>query len=134
MVLGEHSLTGTMYGGKEEYTLLPFKDTSLKTLLASKIPSLPEDIAGEGAVETESAPPPTLFADEGTKEGLLVEKDGKVYANEGGHLVTPIFGAGAQRSDVARKYIAVRTALKDLITRSSRRPPRRRRSRTSESG
>jgi N12 class adenine-specific DNA methylase len=113
MVLGEHSLSGTMYGGKEEYTLLPLSGKDLKDILSGQIAKFPANIAGEGAVETEP-PPPTLFADEGTKEGILLEKEGKIYINEGG-VLKPLFTG--RRADAARRYIAVRGVLKDLINK-----------------
>ena len=109
MVLGKHSLQGTMYA-KDTYTLLPFAGKELKSLLPEQIETLPEDIAGESSIEVEPAP---IFADEGTKDGLIVEKEGKIYINEGGRL-NPIFGI--QKAEPVRKYIGIRTALKDLIT------------------
>jgi N12 class adenine-specific DNA methylase len=112
MVLGEHSMKGSMYGGDgKEYTLLPGKEP-LEEALAKAVNSFPAAIAGEGALVSQQG---TVFAESGTKNGILLEKDGQLYVNEGGELVRPDFTKYAARVVVAKRYIGVRDLAKELI-------------------
>ncbi len=114
MVLGEHSLKGTMYGQTEktqegeekrtEYATLPKKGMILSELLTKAITNLPENIAGiRPAVKKEE---PKIFAEQGTKEGSVFLKDDKIVRNENGVLVPWATKKG--QALAARRYISVR--------------------------
>lgn len=112
MVLGEHSMKGTMYGGGgKEYTLLPGKEP-LGEALAKAVSQFPAAVAGEGALVSRQE---TIFAEAGEKNGILLEKDGKLYVNDGGELVRPDFAKYATRVIAAKRYIGVRNHAKELI-------------------
>jgi N12 class adenine-specific DNA methylase len=111
MVLGEHSMKGTMYGGEgKEYTLLPGKEP-LAEALVKAVEQFPTAIAGEGAQVTRDV----LYADQGEKQGILLEKDGKIYVNDGGELIAPRFTRSPAKVIAAKRYMSVRDRAKELI-------------------
>jgi len=113
MVLGEHSLAGKMQAGREEYTLLPFKDRSIEDQLDRVVPFFPAAIAGEGSVEQVGTIEEGI---EGFKEGSLVESRGKVFLlDENGLLIPPDWADNETKIERARSYINVREATKKLI-------------------
>lgn len=116
MVLGEHSLSGSMYGSNE-YTLLPKKGESLQDGLNRVVESLPADVYG---IDTTSTSP--IFdhsgknAQEGAKEGALVEDGGSVYIVTDGRLEKPEWAGKARQVEQARTYIGVKDAALRLIS------------------
>lgn len=123
MVLGRHSLSGTMRrGGDDEYTLLPDPAKPLDQGMRDAISALPENI--HGYVE-KTAEQPIFFASEGAKDGVLYEKDGKLYMVEDGKYVQPTYHNSAGKlvhlSDAqiarARRYLELKAATKALINK-----------------
>jgi len=122
MVLGKHSLSGTMRGGEDEYTLLP--TGKIEEQLAEAIEHLPENIFGEGS---KMVPEEIQFAEVGAKEGVLVVKDGHIYVVEDGLLKEPkIYNSKGKlvkaisdkaRDRRAKDYLKLREATKTLIDR-----------------
>lgn len=121
MVLGKHSLSGTMYGGNE-YTLEPVEGKSLGELLENATQLLPENVTGEGRIEVEEQ---AVYADAKTKEGLLVKDEkGLIRINRDGELIVPDWakqsaaGQKKQKENVARakEYIPIRDTVKELLT------------------
>lgn len=110
MVLGEHSLEGSMYGGKEEYTLKPISHEITKPL-SDALKNFPKNIAGEGSIK----PPPTWeYAEKGMKQGLVIEQEGNILRNEGG-ILKPWRSGSSKQYPVAKQYIKVRDAANELI-------------------
>jgi len=112
MVLGKHSMKGSMYRANE-YTLEP-DGRDLKEALAKAIENLPENImtrpvhqATEAVKADEIIPPPADL-----KNDAYTIKDGKIYQNDNGTLVpVEVTGKRAQRikdmiplRDTAREY------------------------------
>jgi len=119
MVLGKHSLAGSMYGGKE-YTVLPDKTRPMEKQFYEAVAHLPVDIMGDGVANQPLPSPDALGerADEGMKEGAYVLKDGHVLAVEDGRLVRPEWqegGLAERRQAIAREYVGVKTAASDLV-------------------
>ena len=96
MVLGEHSMTGTMYGGKEEYTLLPFKDTSLKDSSRRQDPTAPGGYRrrGRGGNRIGPAADPLRGRGNQGRAPRRERMERSMPTKEG--ILSPIFGAGAQ--------------------------------------
>jgi len=114
MVLGEHSLQGSMYGGKDEYTLKPSKGESLDAALKRVAELLPQNIAGRDiAVANDIAP--VQAADDGMREGTIVEKDGKVFMVVDGALEAPEWASNAKKASQAKAYLGVKSAALELI-------------------
>lgn len=116
MVLGEHSLSGSMYGGNE-YTLLPKKDESLQDGLNRAVAAVPADVYG---IET-AMPAPIenhagMAAQEGAKEGALVEDGEGVYVVVDGRLEKPEWADKAKRVEQAKAYIGVKDSALRLIS------------------
>lgn len=88
MVLGKHSMTGTMYA-KETYTVEPLAKGSLEEHIKKAIESFPENIAGEGSDISKLEK--VKFADLDAKEGTLTRKEGKVLLIDNGRLVAPYY-------------------------------------------
>lgn len=112
MVLGKHSMKGSMYRANE-YTLEP-DGRDLKEALAKAIENLPENImtkpvhqATEAVKADEIIPPPADL-----KNDAYTIKDGNIYQNDNGTLVpVEVTGKRAQRikdmiplRDTAREY------------------------------
>jgi len=118
MVLGVHSLKGTMYGGKNEYTLLPDTGRPLSDQLKDVLDHIPQRIATSltegGSMETGKSEPEVGKRE---REGQLILRDGKILkVGPGGEsYVQPSF---ASRPDTVRKalaYIRVKDAYDGLI-------------------
>ena len=119
MVLGRHSMTGSMHGGLE-YTVLPDKAQPLIKQVREAVAQLPVDILGQGAASQPKPLPPALGerADADMREGTLVIRDGDVFAVEDGRLARPEWQDGklaATRSAIARKYVGVKAAAQGLV-------------------
>jgi N12 class adenine-specific DNA methylase len=119
MVLGRHSLTGSMHGGLE-YTVLPDKTRPIIEQVREAVAQLPVDIMGEGAANQPKPLPQALGerADEDMREGTLVVRDGNVFAVEDGRLARPEWQDGKlaeSRSAIARQYVGVKAAAQDLV-------------------
>lgn len=115
MVLGEHSLSGSMYGGNE-YTLLPNKSESLEAGLGRIAETLPADVYG---IDAASGPVVELLgkdAQEGAKEGTLVEDGGSVYIVTDGRLEKPEWAGKPRQVEQAKAYIGVKDAALQLIS------------------
>ena len=80
MVMGTHSMTGSMYAG-DTYTVKP-NDTDLIADIGKAIQTLPADIAGEQGIFSA----PETYEESNDKERLFVVKDGRVYRVENGRL------------------------------------------------
>ena len=124
MVLGKHSLKGTMRGPQTEYTVDPtHKD--LEAAISEAIKALPSDVAGEGATREETGK--VKYADINAKEGALVLEDGKFYVIENGILTVPKkLNSKKKMADIvnsdsrerrARMYLDLREQTKQLIDR-----------------
>ncbi len=114
MVLGEHSLQGSMYGGKDEYTLKPSKGEALDAAMKRVAELLPQNIAGRDiAVANDIAP--VQAADDGMREGTIVEKGGKVFMVVDGALEAPEWASNAKKASQAKDYLGVKSAALELI-------------------
>jgi N12 class adenine-specific DNA methylase len=84
MVLGKHSMKGSMYAANT-YTVEPSGD--LAGQMAEAVTSFPEDIAGEGSDLSQLER--VELAGMNAKEGTLTVKDGEIKLIENGRLVSP---------------------------------------------
>jgi N12 class adenine-specific DNA methylase len=120
-ILGQNSLSGSMYGS-DEYTVTPTMGANLTDQISKAIEAFPQDIIGEGqATPLEKS----VFAEEGEKEGVLYNKNGKLYVISDGKSVEPtlIDSKGKEvpaLNSSARKlkaisYLKLRDATKNLI-------------------
>lgn len=112
MVLGEHSLQGSMYG-ENEYTLKPKGGESIEDGLKKALDALPANVFGEGRVvpvEREER-----IADAGMREGALVEKDGGLFTVSDGALVKPEWADKPKKVRQAASYVGVKKSVFDLI-------------------
>lgn len=125
MVLGKHSLKGSMHGS-EEYTVLPNKKGEIEDLLSKALEALPENIMGEAATQTLEADK-LQWAKKGEKEGSLVFKDDEFHVVEQGIYKTPtmINSKGEEvpaldqpkRREKAEAYLKLRDQTKHAIAR-----------------
>lgn len=117
MVLGEHSLSGTMYGGNE-YTLLPAKGESLEEGLRRATVNIPADVYGIEARNTGAEQRMTgEAAREGAKEGSLVDEGGKgIFLVVDGRLEVPEWAGNKRQVEQARAYVGVKDAALRLIS------------------
>lgn len=112
MVLGEHSLQGSMYG-ENEYTLKPKDGESIEDGLKKALDALPANVFGEGrAVPVERE---EWIADAGMREGALVEKDGGLFTVSDGALVKPEWADKPKKVRQAASYVGVKKSVFDLI-------------------
>lgn len=112
MVLGEHSLQGSMYG-ENEYTLKPKGGESIEDGLKKALDALPANVFGEGrAVPVERE---ERIADAGMREGALVEKDGGLFTVSDGALVKPEWADKPKKVRQAASYVGVKKSVFDLI-------------------
>ncbi len=113
MVLGKHSMAGTMYGGKEEYTLAPDDSRPLTEQIDEAVVRLPQGIfTAENATE----PAAIQRAEAGTKAGTFVLKDGTLsYVNNSGVMVAPEWAAERKKVLQAASFISVRDMAGKLI-------------------
>ncbi len=112
MVLGEHSLQGSMYG-ENEYTLKPKDGESIEDGLKKALDALPANVFGEGrAVPVERE---ERIADAGMREGALVEKDGGLFTVSDGALVKPEWDDKPKKVRQAASYVGVKKSVFDLI-------------------
>ena len=112
MVLGEHSLQGSMYG-ENEYTLKPKDGESIEVGLKKALDALPANVFGEGrAVPVERE---ERIADAGMREGALVEKDGGLFTVSDGALVKPEWADKPKKVRQAASYVGVKKSVFDLI-------------------
>ena len=112
MVLGEHSLQGSMYG-ENEYTLKPKVGVSIDDGLKKALDALPANVFGEGrAVPVERE---ERIADVGMREGALVEKDGGLFTVSDGALVKPEWADKPKKVRQAASYVGVKKSVFDLI-------------------
>lgn len=116
MVLGKHSLTGSMYG-PGQYTVEPTGD--LKTQLAEAIKKLPQNIAGT----PDFTPEQKEFVKGDWKPGQFVEQDGKLGVNING-VLTPLAKAderfanaktGEKLVQKVRDFMGLRDTYANLI-------------------
>lgn len=119
MVLGRHSLAGSMHGGLE-YTVLPDKGRPLAEQLREAVSKLPADVMGQGAAVAAKPLSEALDerADADMREGTLVLRDGEVFSVEDGRLTRPEWREGKlaeSRAAIARQYVGVKIAAKDLV-------------------
>ena len=85
MVIGKHSMKGTMYA-KDSYTVDPTGD--LIDQINSAIQAFPENIVS-GNVNAPAQP--EKWAETTDKEGTLTREDGKIYLIENGRMVAPTY-------------------------------------------
>ncbi|OQY08847.1 MAG: hypothetical protein B6I30_10705, partial [Desulfobacteraceae bacterium 4572_187] len=123
MVLGKHSMKGTMYAS-DTYTVDP--SGNLEEQLRGVVNKVPANVMGEG---TEIAGLiKEQFVDESLKEGvLLLDAGGDVYLVENGRKIKPYYITKKKKENVRniiekpaqvkrlKPYIKVREATKDLI-------------------
>ena len=86
MIMGEEATTGSMYR-RNEYTVNPKTDAGS---LGEQITKAFESISGQMDYPTQQSPEKTNYkvqrAEKGTKQGGYVQKEGKIYQNDGGEL------------------------------------------------
>lgn len=86
MIMGEEASTGSMYR-RNEYTVNPKTDAGT---LGEQITRAFENITGQMDYPAQESPERTNIkvqrAEKGTKQGGYVQKDGKIYQNDGGVL------------------------------------------------
>jgi len=86
MIMGEEATTGSMYR-RNEYTVNPKTDAGT---LGEQITKAFENITGQMDYPAQESPEKTNIkvqrAEKGTKQGGYVQKDGKIYQNDGGVL------------------------------------------------
>ena len=86
MIMGEEATTGSMYR-RNEYTVNPKTDVGT---LGEQITKAFENITGQMDYPAQESPEKTNIkvqrAEKGTKQGGYVQKDGKIYQNDGGVL------------------------------------------------
>ena len=112
MVLGKHSLQGSMYGDNE-YTVLPGSEP-IADGLARVTELLPADIFGRApASEAQVDAGAREAATKAQREGTLVEKDGKVFLIENGFLTAPNWSEPKKKQ--AKDYLGVKRATLELI-------------------
>lgn len=83
MMLGTPSMEGSLYGGKEEFTLEPLNQP-LDDSMTEAIGTLPENIISEGSGDIDFE---QIGSVEGLKENSLVFQNGKLLAVKDGALV-----------------------------------------------
>jgi len=118
MVLGKHSMKGTMYA-EGTYTLEP--TGNLHDQIEAIITEFPENIAGEGTDVSEVEP--VVYAELGAKEGTLTVKDGVVQLVENGKLIKPYYldskgnkqPISGLRLKRVERYLQVREATVELF-------------------
>lgn len=113
MVLGKHSLTGSMYG-KNEYTVEP-DGRDLRDALAEAIQNLPESIIKKPVHQaTEAAKPDKMIPpSDDVKENAFTVKDGKIMQNVSGKLVTVNAGDAVGRR--IKGLVMVRDATREYF-------------------
>lgn len=126
MVLGEHSMKGTMYSSNE-YTVMPGKE-ELGKALAAAVERFPEGVVGRVDMVAKSSDDKPRFAAMSERDGTLVERDGEMFMVESGRLVEPWMLdskgkrvqalAAATRKKRAKAYLDIRQKAKVLIERS----------------
>jgi len=124
MVLGKHSMKGTMYAS-DTYTVEP-SPGNLEDKLSEAIKLFPEDIAGEG-VKPSIDEEPVQYAEFDQREGVLIEKDDKIYTVEDGRLKKPklknskgkVVDAinNKMKENRVRGYLKIRDFTKNMIDR-----------------
>jgi N12 class adenine-specific DNA methylase len=119
MVLGKHSMTGTMYAA-ESYTVKP--SGVLTEQMAKAVESFPENIAGEGSDISNMEKVELAGTD--AKEGTITLRNGKIKLIENGRIVAPYY-VGTQGQKIAVKpaqmkrlksYIELRDLTDEAIT------------------
>ena len=112
MVLGEHSLEGTMYAGKTEYALLPNKETPLAEQLAKATEQLAKDVIGKN--KAEHATKEAARAEELAERGYLTDpgRQGS-HSVTSGTMVPPEWANDPKKVQQAKDYIGVRDAATD---------------------
>jgi N12 class adenine-specific DNA methylase len=117
MVLGKLSLEGTMRGGEEEFTLLPFEDKEIGPLLDDALKLLPADIY-------ERAPSQMVdFAAIGAagdlKDNTLTLKEGTLAVAKAGAFVDPItineLFKHPEVIEQGKQYIGLRDKYRGLL-------------------
>lgn len=117
MVLGEHSLSGSLYGGNE-YALLPAKEESLEEGLRRAAANIPPDVYGVEArnTGTEKNSMEGESAHEGAKEGSLVDEGDKgVFLVVDGRLEAPEWAGNKRHAEQARAYVRIKENALSLI-------------------
>ena len=112
MVLGKHSLSGSMYS-KNEYTVIPDKSSTLAEQLDKAISTLPMNIYSE-ANESERVDIDIATDFAGKKNGSFVKIDGVIYRNINGKPTEAkdLSGTRLQRVD---KLIDLKEKLNEVI-------------------
>ena len=86
MIMGEETTTGSMYR-RNEYTVNPKTDAGT---LGEQITKAFENITGQMDYTAAESPEKTNYkvqrAEKGTKQGGYVQKEGKIFQNDGGEL------------------------------------------------
>lgn len=118
MVLGEHSLSGTMYG-KQEYTLTPSSGESLQEGLERVLELLPANIMGKRASHSFTEEK-KIAASDSEREGALVIHEGKPFLVYNGVLETPKWADSEKKTRQALRYVELKNALKELIQAMNR--------------
>jgi N12 class adenine-specific DNA methylase len=113
MMLGVPSMQGTMYGGEKEFTLEPAKDKELPGQISEAVQKLPADVMGTQAVMPDVQV--GARAEQGTKEGQTVVKEGKVYSVVDGALSAPGWSKEPTKVARAKAWVGVRDVAKALI-------------------
>lgn len=113
MVLGEHSSTGSMYGGGKEYTLTSPKTGTMQEHLDRVTDALPHNITiGESANETVIE---KELAEQHAKDGTFVIQDGKLGRVKNGYIEPVSFADNTTKVKRAKDYIGIRDTYKELI-------------------
>lgn len=113
MVLGAHSLAGSMYS-KNEYTVLPNKDSDIEAQFAAAIENLPADIYRPTGAAAEAAKVREIdFNPKAQKEGNYYLSDaGVLMQREGGVGVRADEGKSEKTVSMLKDFVKLRDALK----------------------
>lgn len=113
MVLGTHSLTGSMYA-KDEYTVLPVKGADIEAQFAAAVENLPTDIYRATGAAAQAAQVREIdFNPKAQKEGNYYLSDaGVLMQREGGVGVRADAGKGEKVVAILKDFVRLRDALK----------------------
>lgn len=114
MVLGNHSLAGSMYG-PGQYTVEP-KSGDIGTLFDEAIKSLPENVYSKETKKTGKAEKDHVdldFAPSTIKEGGFFLKDGKIYQKENGIGVAIL--VSTSKKEILTSFIKLRDAVRNVL-------------------
>ncbi len=118
MVLGNHSVEGSMYSG-QEYTVTPFPEKSLEELFNQTIENLPADIYQSARKHKQTYNEQAVIERDFNP---AYKKEGQIYLDDTGHIRRVEYGSGVlldsvkkigpKNIELLKSYIKLRDALK----------------------